>query len=197
MGLFRRKRSPEPWLCGTPGLIERQAASTDFSSVPMSDQRCPSCGAATVHIFYGAPDPLLIELTAAGKVYPGGAMFRVLGGDAPTHHCNACDLSFVGEPFRVTHPSDGIDEVKIRCRIHPVSIRLEHQYLAHQLGTIETNGVAQRMFLEIEGRPCDVWTAQTPTGERSFIFDLTDSFPGLPASDIEQPDEQIFPPRPT
>lgn len=176
MGLFRRKRPPHA--CGgVIGTPSTGPALIDVSAVPMSDQPCPSCGAATAHIFYGTPNPLLIELVAAGKVYPGGAMFRVLGGDTPTHHCTACDLSIDGEPFRVTHPSDGIDEVKIRCRIHPVSIRLEHQYLAQQLGTIETSAVATRIFLEIEGRPCDVWTADTPAGPRSFIFDLSDSFP--------------------
>ena len=178
MGLFRRKRAP--FVCG--GVIGFPPAGgpapIDLSDYPMSDERCPTCDAPTVHIFYGVGSPLLYQLVAAGRARPGGGMFRVLGGDANTHRCNACETDFVGKPFDILQPSEGVDEVKIRCRIHSVTIRLEHQYLAEQLGTIETMAAATRGFFEIEGRPCDVWSAETPTARRTFVFDVSDSFPG-------------------
>ena len=171
MALFRRvKRTAS-------GPLPPQAQPMppiDASMVPPCDEHCPDCGSPAIHIWYGAPNPALVELFNLGLAWPGGAMSRVLGGDAPTHRCPDCETNWVGNLYDVTQPEEGLEEVRIRSRLMMIGIRAEHQYLAQRLGVPDPLSVANRMPADKNGVPCDMWIAAD--GQRVFLFDVSEFF---------------------
>lgn len=177
---FRKRQPPDSAAAG----VDQKAAENGRGA--KTDVACPACGAAHgLPLIYGWRNEPLKELCKAGLAVPGGAMRRLLSGQAPHWHCGACAHRWRGGLFG---DGDG-SSLERAVIIHSMpataaGIRAEKVWLTEQLGL--DREIAQspsgwslsHQALEVSGHSrFDCLTITLPDStHRQYRFDVTSFF---------------------
>lgn len=126
-----------------------------------------------------------MALAAAGQIVPGGAMGRLLGGDAPTWQCAACRERWRGGLF-VGGSGESVEQAVIIQGIGrtAVGIRAEKQYLTERFGLDAQAAhpgagwtLERQALIHHDGGPHDALTISLPDGsERTVFFEVSGFF---------------------
>ena len=126
-----------------------------------------------------------MKLTFENKAAAGGAMRRLIGGNAPTWGCKACRHRWRGSLFGGGSGSSIADAVEIQnISSTGVGVRAEKQWLTEQNGldqqiAEDPNGwkIEKQELIESASRQYDRLTIAFPDGRRKTVyFDVTSFF---------------------
>jgi hypothetical protein len=144
---------------------------------------CPQCSSGDcIPIIYGAPSEVHMRLTFENKAAAGGAMRRLIGGNAPTWECRGCRHRWRGLLFGGGSGNSITDAVVIQnISSTGVGIRAEKQWLTEQYGldqqiAEDPNGwkIERQELLESRNRQYDCLAIAFPDGRRMTVyFDIT------------------------
>jgi hypothetical protein len=147
---------------------------------------CPQCRSGDcIPIVYGAPSEVHMRLTFENKAAAGGAMRRLIGGNAPTWECRSCKNRWRGPLFGGGSGSSMADAVVIQdISSTGVGIRAEKQWLTEQHGldqqiAEDPNGwkIEKQELIESRGCQYDRLTIAFPDGRlKTVYFDITSFF---------------------
>lgn len=179
--------APPPRGAGPSLILVAEAPSAP--SVPSAAERlaCPRCRShEVIPIVYGVPNSLLGPLFMTGRIWPGGAMGRLLGGQAPQWRCTRCESEWRGGLYAGGEGPSLEQAVVVRNVEHSaVGIRVEKQYLTERFGlSAETAAPRPGWVLEeqaliehSDGRRFDRLRIALPDGSaRTVFFDVTAFF---------------------
>jgi hypothetical protein len=143
-----------------------------------------------VPIVYGVPSALLMPLFKDRKIAPGGAMGRLLTGQAATWRCVRCEHEWRDGLF-AGGPGDSLERAVVIRWINStaVGIRVEKQYLTEQFGlSAETAAphpgwviTEQAALQHADGRKFDRLLITLPDrSSRMVYFDVTSFYGTAP-----------------
>ena len=168
-----------------PGLV----VVAEALPAPVAAERlaCPRCRSEEViPIVYGVPTSLLGPLFMTGRIWPGGAMGRLLGGQAPQWRCSRCESEWRGGLYAGGEGQSLDQAVVIRHVEHSaVGIRVEKQYLTERFGRSAETAAPhpgwvldeQALIEHADGRRFDRLRIVLPDGSaRAVFFDVTAFF---------------------
>jgi hypothetical protein len=148
---------------------------------------CRHCGVTLVRpIVYGAPNSPIMALAYHGAIVPGGAMARLLSGEAPNWECGSCRHRWRGGLF-AGGDGDSIEQAVIIRGVTStaVGIRAEKQYLTERFGLPAEAAdpepgwiLVQQALLHHDGRPHDALSIALPDGRQPTVFFDVSSFFG-------------------
>jgi hypothetical protein len=169
----------EPHRSDTNNSAEGEAAAQE-------EIRCPKCaGRDVAPIVYGVPNSMLEPLFKEKKIFPGGAMDKLLTKDAPVWKCLGCQSEWRGRLFE-GGPGDSMEHAVVIRGIDntAVGIRAEKQYLTECFG-LDANTAAPQPGWKLEnqstaqssGRHFEFLTITLVDGsQRTVWFDITEFF---------------------
>jgi hypothetical protein len=169
------------------GKRKRGPVTGSVADLPQPEICCPHCGSNRVlPIVYGALNHLLMGLVEQGRIWPGGAMGRLLSGEAPNWLCSQCRQQWRGGLFAGGNGSTPEQAVLIHgAGCTAVGIRAEKQYLTERFGLDQAiagdpSGWVQTMQGLVttgNGREYDMVNVALPGGSTAVVFfDITEFF---------------------
>lgn len=174
---------------GAPGLRYwdgRQWTQHYFAQASI----CPACRSGQrLPIIYGGPTQTHMALVMERSAVPGGAMRRLLTGEAPQWQCAACGFQWRGDMF-TGGPGNSFQSAVVINGVTctAIGIRAEKQYLTERFGLDRTIAGDPNGWQQIAqttgssgGRRYDLITIKlADQSEQTVIFDITEFFGNPP-----------------
>jgi hypothetical protein len=130
-----------------------------------------------------------MQMAMAGAITPGGAMGRLIGGQAPQWECRSCETQWRGGLYTGGDGSSPAAAVTIAgIGSTAVGIRMEIQYLTERFGPDDQIAgdpqgwhLEGQTFMQQDDRAYDMLTVRLPDGTlHAVIFDITGFFGRMP-----------------